>query len=195
MYKTVYIRFILSWLGSPFSGYPIQFFFILSLSNDESKRQIHEIWKGCTMCNVCVRACLYSLCLAEIRCWKLKRTYLFFSFGHKVEHITNQNQNMWREQLLRAQREGDSIWNDTDRLIFSSISIYLFCFSSSFSLSRFYTQFISAWLPTCLFNFRVLRNGCDLFILFVNEPFPVGLLQSFYIGGSVFLFRLLFNRS
>lgn len=90
--KTVYIRFILSWLGSPFSGYPIQCFFrILSLSNNESVRRTHEIWKGCVMC-VCVRACLYSLCSAEIRCWKLKRNDFFFIWcdgmvGHKVEHI------------------------------------------------------------------------------------------------------------
>lgn len=77
--ETEYIRFILSWLGSPFSGYPIQCFFrILSLSNNESVRRTHEIWKGCVMC-VCVRACLYSLCSAEIRCWKLKRND-FFSF-------------------------------------------------------------------------------------------------------------------
>lgn len=94
VYDWAHIRFIyIIFTCSPFSGYPIQFFFSFFLfSNNESERRMNEIWKGCINGCACVceyvRACLYSLCLVEIRCWKLKRIEdCFFHFIHSVRCV------------------------------------------------------------------------------------------------------------
>lgn len=178
VYKTIYQIYII-FTCSPFSGYPIQHFFLsflLFLSNNESERRTNKIWKGCIMC-VCT--CVLSIAFVQLKFgvenWG-KKTIFFFIYplvrcgamgmeenGHKVEHTANKN--MWPKSLARkvfVDVPTTHTWNDTDRLIFSSIFIYLFfCSASSF------TRFINGRLPTCLFNFSSSLKLVCLYVIYL----------------------------